>query len=105
MARDRTGGVPIGHHIIDPRTAAKATAFNLDSVINPIGQSGANQGMNSDIVQPKEFDYSKHPLPRDPGRQSPKVAAAGKVVDPTAIESATGIDSVTMETSISGGPA
>lgn len=104
MARERTGGVPIGHHVIDPRTAAKASGFNLDEALGPVGQTGANRGMNSDIIQPKEFDWKKHPLPKDPGQQTPKVAAAGKVVDPTAIETAQGTDSVTMESSVSGGP-
>lgn len=97
MARDRTGGVPIGHHIIDPRTAAKDSAFDINSIWNPVGQTGASTSMTSDYIKPKEFDYKNHPLPKNPGKQSPKVAAAGKVVDPTGIETAQAADSVTVD--------
>lgn len=96
LARDKTGRVPIGHHIIDPRTQAKAEAFDISSIWNPVGQPGFLTSMNSNYVMPKAFDYAKHPLPKDKG-QNPKHAAAGKVVDPTAIETAQGADNTTID--------
>jgi hypothetical protein len=61
-----------------------------------MGQN-VTRGMDSKVIQPKAFDYKKHPLPKDTG-QSAKTAAAGKVVDPTGIETAQGADNVTVDT-------
>jgi hypothetical protein len=52
--------------------------------------------MDSKYIRPQDFDYKKHPLPPDKG-QNPKTAAAGKVVDPTAIETFQGADSVSID--------
>ncbi len=97
LALDKTGRVPIGDQILDPRTVAKHAAFDPSSIWNPIGQAGAQSSMDSEYIRPKYFDYNKHPLPKDRG-QNPKHAAAGKVVDPTAIETAQGADNTTVDT-------
>jgi hypothetical protein len=95
LALDRAGRVPLGHQIIDARTLAKQQAFpdvaGMQAVI----------AMDAKAIRPKPFVEGNHPKVKDIG-QSPKVAAAGKVVDPTAIESAQGADNVSMDTP--GGP-
>lgn len=102
LALDKTGRVPIGHQILDPRTVAKQSAFDPSTIWNPIGQTTGIE-FDSKYIRPKDFDYKKHPLPRDPGKQSEKTAAGGKVVDPTAIETFQGADSVSLDTASSGG--
>jgi hypothetical protein len=102
LALDKTGRVPIGHQILDPRTVAKHSAFDPSTIWNPIGENAGNE-FDSKFVRPKDFDYKKHPLPKNPGKQSEKTAAGGKVVDPTAIETFQGADSVSLDTSSSGG--
>jgi hypothetical protein len=95
LALDKTGRVPIGQQVLDPRTIAKRSAFDPSTIWNPVGQSDSTS-MTSDFVAPKPFNFKKNPLPKDPG-QNPKIAAAGKVVDPTAIETFQGADSVSVD--------
>lgn len=80
IAIDRTGGVPIGHQIIDPRTKMKRMGA-LD-----------DEEMQAVVAHDVNNLRTKSPI------QNPKTAAAGKVVDPTAIESAQAADSVSIDT-------
>jgi hypothetical protein len=57
--------------------------------------------MDAKAIRPKPFVEGNHPQPKDVD-QNPKTAAAGKVVDPTAIETAQGADNVSIDTP--GGP-
>lgn len=106
MARKKIGDVPIGHQIIDPRTAAKRSAFNLEGALTQMrqGQAGADNSSNSNTITPKPFDYTKHPLPSDRG-QNPKTAAAGKVVESSGIDTFHGSDGITVDSTKEGGPA
>ena len=92
LAIDRSGGVPMGHQIVDARTLAKQQAFP-----NVAGMQ-AVIAMDAEAIRPKPFAHEvNHPKIKDKG-QSPKTAAAGKVVDPTAIESAQQPDNITIDT-------
>lgn len=106
MARKRTGDVPIGHHLIDPRTAAKRSAFNLQGALDEMrqGQAGADNASNSNTIQDKPFFSYRYQLPVDKG-QNPKHAAAGKVVESSGIDTYHGADGVSLETAKEGGPA
>lgn len=106
MARKKTGDVPIGHHLIDPRTAAKRSAFNLQGALDEMrqGQAGADNASNSNTITPKPFDFTKYLPPVDKG-QNPKHAAAGKVVESSGIDTYHGADGVSLETAKEGGPA
>jgi hypothetical protein len=89
VALDKLGRVPFGEDIIDPRTAAARQALYAGMI--------PTLPFNSNVVQPRTARLGNHPdLPNTP--QSPKVAAAGKVVDPTAIETAQSADWVSADT-------
>lgn len=90
LARERTGMVPFGEHILDPRTVKKHNEWGQ------YGLEAALNAMDSKYVRPKDFDYKNHPLPKDKG-PNPKTAAGGIVVDPTAIETAQGADNVSFD--------
>ena len=94
VALDKLGRVPFGEDIVDPRTVAARRA-QYAGMIPTIP-------MDSNYVRPRTAKLGNHPeVPNVP--QSPKVAAAGKVVDPTAIETAQGSDWVSMDTSSGSG--
>lgn len=93
VALDKMGRVPFGEDVVDPRTIAARKALYAGMI--------PTLPMNSDVVKPRTANMGHHPDVPNTG-QSPKVAAAGKVVDPTAIETAQGADSVTIDTA--GGP-
>ena|SRR5260221_9029961 len=89
ISLDRMGRVPFGHQIVDPRTLAARQAL-LSGMIPTIP-------FNSNYIKPKPADMGKHPMPKQVP-QSEKNRAAGKVVDPTAIESAQQADTVDVDT-------
>jgi hypothetical protein len=97
IALDKMGRVPFGEQKIDPRTLAARSAL-LQGVIPTLP-------FNSNYLQQKNSfpkDIGNHPqLKSTP--QNPKTAAGGKVVDPTAIESAQSADWVTVDTAGAGG--
>lgn len=93
MALDKMGRVPFGEEPIDPRTAAARQALYAGMI--------PTIPFNSNIVQQKNSfpqDIGKHPAPPNVP-QNPKTAAAGKVVDPSAIETAQSVDWVASDTS------
>lgn len=93
VALDKMGRVPFGHDILDPRTIAARKQLYAGMI--------PTLPMDSNVVQPRTAKMGNHPdVPNTP--QSPKVAAAGKVVDPTAIETAQSADWVSVD---SGGGA
>lgn len=91
------GRVKFGEQIVDPRTVASRNAL-LRGIIPTLP-------FDSNYLQQKNSfprDIGKHPdLKQIP--QNPKTAAGGKVVDPTAIESAQSADWVTVDTNSAGG--
>ena len=89
IALDKMGRVPFGEDVVDPRTIAARKALYAGMI--------PTIPFNSDYVRPRDTKMGNHPdLPMTP--QSPKTAAAGKVVDPTAIETAQGADWVSVDT-------
>jgi hypothetical protein len=91
LALDRSGRVPLGHQVIDARTLAKQQAFPS------VEGMQATIAMDAQALRPKPFKEGNHPPVKDVG-PNPKVAAAGKVVDPTAIETFQGADNVSVDT-------
>lgn len=89
VALDKMGRVPFGHDVLDPRTIAARKALYAGMI--------PTLPMNSDVVAPRTAKLGNHPDALNTG-QSPKVAAAGKVVDPTAIETAQSADWVSVDT-------
>ena len=92
MALDKIGRVPFGEEPIDPRTAAARQALYAGMI--------PTLPMNSNIVQQKNSfpkDIGKHPAPPNIP-QNAKTAAGGKVVDPTAIETAQSSDWTDVDT-------
>lgn len=88
IALDKMGRVPFGEDVVDPRTLAARKALYAGMI--------PTLPMNSDYVKPRTAKLGNHPdVPNTP--QSPKVAAAGKVVDPTAIETAQSSDWVSVD--------
>lgn len=88
IALDKMGRVPFGEDVVDPRTIAARKALYAGMI--------PTLPMNSDYIKPRTANMGNHPdLPMTP--QSPKVAAAGKVVDPTAIETAQSSDWVSVD--------
>ena len=96
IAIDKMGRVPFGHYVVDPRTVAARNAL-LNGVMPTLP-------FNSDYIKPKPADIGKHPMPKYTP-QSVKTAAAGYVVDPTAIESAQQADTVDVDTASGAGLA
>lgn len=96
LALDRTGRVPIGQQIIDKRTAAK------NSGLGDVAGMQAIIAMDANALRQKEFKEGNHPKPT-PTSQNPRVASGGKVVDPTAIESAQSADGISVDTSTGAG--
>lgn len=89
VALDKMGRVPFGEDVVDPRTIAARKALYAGMI--------PTLPMNSDVVKPRTAKLGNHPDVIDNMQQSPKVAAAGKVVDPTAIEAAQGTDWVSVD--------
>lgn len=88
VALDKMGRVPFGEDVVDPRTIAARKALYAGMI--------PTLPMNSDAVRPRDAKLGNHPdVPNTP--QSPKTAAAGKVVDPTAIETAQSSDWVSID--------
>jgi hypothetical protein len=97
IALDKMGRVPFGEQKVDPRTLAARSAL-LQGVIPTLP-------FNSNYIQQKNTfpkDIGNHPQLK-PTSQNARTAAGGKVVDPTAIESAQSADWVTVDTAGSGG--
>lgn len=86
------GRVPFGEQKVDPRTIAARNAL-LQGAIPTLP-------FDSNVIQPKNSfpkDIGNHPaLKQVP--QNARTAAGGKVVDPTAIESAQSADWTTVDT-------
>lgn len=94
IALDKMGRVPFGEDVVDPRTLAARKALYAGMI--------PTLPMNSDYVKPRDAKLGNHPdVPNT--AQSPKVAAAGKVVDPTAIETAQSADWVSIDTASGAG--
>lgn len=89
VALDKLGRVPFGEDIVDPRTIAARKALYAGMV--------PTIPMDSNYIQPRTARLGNHPDVPDNRQQSPKVAAAGKVVDPTAIETAQSSDWVSVD--------
>lgn len=89
IALDKMGRVPFGEDVVDPRTIAARKALYAGMV--------PTLPMDSNIVKPRTAKLGNHPDVKDNMQQSPKTAAAGKVVDPTAIETAQSSDWVSVD--------
>ena len=89
-ALDKLGRVPFGEDVVDPRTieARKALYAGMIPTIP----------MDSNYIRPRTAKLGNHPDVVDNHQQSPKTAAAGKVVDPSAIETAQSSDWVSLDT-------
>jgi hypothetical protein len=82
------GRVPFGQDILDPRTIAARKELYAGMI--------PTLPFDSNYVRPRTAELGNHPNVPNTG-QSPKVAAAGKVVDPTAIETAQSSDWVSVD--------
>jgi hypothetical protein len=88
IALDKMGRVPFGQDILDPRTIAARKEIYAGMI--------PTMPFDSNYIKPKTAQLGNHPNVPNTG-QSPKVAAAGKVVDPTAIETAQSSDWVSVD--------
>jgi hypothetical protein len=91
---DKLGRVPFGENVVDPRTAAARKAMYEGMV--------PTLPFDSNYIRPRTAQLGNHPDVPNTG-QSPKTAAAGKVVDPTAIESAQSSDWVSVDSASGAG--
>jgi hypothetical protein len=89
MAFTHMGRVPLGHHIVDPRTMQNRIVTNI---------AGMTGGLPMDSR--KVFQAPIHHPSKVHGKaeQSLKAKLAGIVVDPTAIETFQGADPVSVDT-------
>ena len=92
MAWKKMGEVPLGHDVLDPRTMQNRMQ-NIAVMNNLVGMtSGLPQTARKMYQMPK-------PITRDDGPgQSQKNVKAGIPVDPTAHETFTGADQVSVDT-------
>lgn len=93
MAWKQAGQVPLGHHILDPRTMESRQMTNMSLINNP-------EGMTSGLPQTARKMYQNSRTLKAPTGegQTAKNKAAGVVVDPTAHETFTGADQVSVDT-------
>jgi hypothetical protein len=94
VALDKMGRVPFGQDILDPRTIAARKELYAGMI--------PTMPFDSGYIKPRTADLGNHPNVPNTG-QTPKVAAAGKVVDPTAIETAQSSDWVSVDTASGAG--
>ncbi len=87
------GQVPLGHNILDPRTVESRQMNNMALMSNP-------EGMTSGLPQTarKAYQRSRDLKPAVGEGQTDKNKAAGLVVHPTAHETFTGADNLTVDT-------
>lgn len=94
-ALDKFGNVPLGHHILDPRTMESRQMTNMALMNNPEGMSGPLPSSYPGKIY--QSPKTKLKVPEGPG-QSEKNKLAGIPVDPTAHETFTGADTVSIDT-------
>ena len=93
-ALDKFGRVKLGHNILDPRTMESRQMTNMALMANPEGMtSGLPQSATKMYQSPKK----KINMPEGEG-QTEKNRLAGIPVDPTAHETFTGADTVSVDT-------
>lgn len=93
-ALNKFGRVPLGHQILDPRTMESRQMTNMALMMNPEGMtSGLPLSARKTYQSPK----NKLRMPEGEG-QTDKNKNAGVVVDPTAHETFTGADTVSIDT-------
>lgn len=93
-ALGKFGNVPLGHNILDARTMESRQMTNMALMNNP-------EGMTSGLPLSarKMYQYPRKPLRAPEGEgQTEKTRLAGIPVDPTAHETFTGADTVSIDT-------
>lgn len=92
-ALDKMGNVPLGHHILDPRTMESRTMTNMALMNNPVGMTSGLPQTARKVYQ-NATDIRK---PQGPG-QTEKNKLAGVVVDPSSHQTFTGTDQISIDT-------
>ena len=93
-ALENFGNVPLGHHILDPRTMESRQMTNMALMNNP-------EGMTSGLTQSERKMYQipkKKITPPEGEGQTEKNKLAGIVVDPSTHETFTGADTISADT-------
>lgn len=93
-ALDKFGRVQLGHNVLDARTMESRQMTNMALMNNPEGMSGA---LPSNYPRKMYQAPKKINMPEGPD-QTEKNKMAGIPVDPTAHETFTGADTVSIDT-------